>query len=292
MNWLKLSITITGEQVSHYSEQFEALGAVSITTESANEEEIFEPEIGSEPVWQLTRLSALFEKDLHSESMLNLLASELATKVIATSLESLEDQVWERVWLEHFKPLKIGKRLWICPNQEEPQQDNAVVVHLDPGLAFGTGHHETTALCLTWLESQDLGGKTLLDFGCGSGILAIAGVKLGAEHAIATDIDPQALEATATNALTNHIPKHQLSMVLSESLNTPPVEALVANILAKPLIQLKATISSLVQPKGHIALSGILKGQEDAVFHAYSSEFELEKPVFRGDWVLISGQKR
>ncbi len=292
MSWLKLSMNLPGEQVAHYSAQLEGLGALSITTESANEEEIFEPEIGSEPLWQITRVSALFEKNTQTERLLNLLASELSSKVIDVQLEQLEDKVWERVWLEHFKPLKIGERLWICPNQETPDDSKAVVVHLDPGLAFGTGHHDTTALCLAWLESQNLRNKTLLDFGCGSGILAIAGLKLGAAKALATDIDPQALEATAANAKTNQIPEVKLKLVATQSLNTKPVEVLVANILAQTLIQLKATISQLIQPGGQLALSGILVSQADAVSQAYSHDFDLERPVVKGDWVLISGQKK
>jgi ribosomal protein L11 methyltransferase len=201
----------------------------------------------------------------------------------------LEDQVWERVWLEHFHPMQFGRRLWICPAGQRPAAQNAVIVELDPGLAFGTGTHPTTALCLEWLEGSDLAGNNLIDYGCGSGILAIAALRLGAANAIAVDHDPQALEATRDNAIKNGV-HERLTVHLPADAPRQPSDLLVANILAGPLIELAPRLCGLLKPGGRFALSGILADQGAAVAAAYAPFATLGPRHQRDDWILLHGQ--
>ena len=216
-----------------------------------------------------------------------MLADDFAYKV-----EQLEDKDWEREWMENFHPMKFGERLWICPSWREIPEPDAVNVMLDPGLAFGTGTHPTTALCLEWLEGLDLSGKTVIDFGCGSGILAIAAIKLGAEKVIGIDIDPQALQASRDNAERNGV-ADQLEVFLPQ--NQPEgliADVVVANILAGPLRELAPIIKGLVKPNGDLAMSGVLDTQAEDVANHYRDELHIDPIVEQSEWCRISGRKQ
>lgn len=205
-------------------------------------------------------------------------------------IEQLEDKDWEREWMDNFHPIKFGERLWICPSWREIPDPTAVNVLLDPGLAFGTGTHATTALCLEWLESLDLTGKTVVDFGCGSGILGIAAIKLGAARVIGIDIDPQALEASLDNAQRNGV-AHQLEVYLPQDQPEFMADVMVANILAAPLRELHSVILGLLKPQGAFALSGILVEQADSVANVYQEYCQLDAIAEQGEWVRVSGIK-
>jgi ribosomal protein L11 methyltransferase len=207
-------------------------------------------------------------------------------------LEKIEDQDWERSWMDNFHPMRFGERLWIVPSWHAAPEPDAVNLLLDPGLAFGTGTHPTTSLCLQWLDAQQLQGKTLIDFGCGSGILAIAGLLLGAEHAVGTDIDIQALEASRDNAQRNQVADDRFDLYLPEQMPDTPADVLVANILAGPLVSLAPRLASLVKPGGLLALSGILAEQTDEILQAYRDDFELDPVANQEGWIRVSGRRR
>jgi ribosomal protein L11 methyltransferase len=239
------------------------------------------------------RVSALFEASPASETLVVQLADELvgAGSTASPIIERVADQVWERVWLDSFKPTCFGERLWVCPHGQTPDDPSAIVVSLDPGLAFGTGHHPTTALCLEWLDGVELAGQTLLDYGCGSGILAIAALRLGAARVIAVDHDPQALEATRDNALANGVAE-RLAILAPGDFAAARVDAVIANILAGPLISLAPRLLESLRPGGLLALSGILAGQVERVSQAYSDQVALSPTRWRDDWALLSGVRR
>jgi ribosomal protein L11 methyltransferase len=292
MSWLQLSIDTSETQAPLLELVFENLGALSVTLGDAGDQPLMEPPPDSQQLWQQTRVTALFEGDRDLKTLRDAL-SEVLDGDLMQSLhwERIEDRLWERVWLEYFKPISFGKRLWICPQGQSINQTDAVIIRLDPGLAFGTGSHPTTALCLSWLDGLDLQDKTLVDYGCGSGILAIAALKLGARSALAIDHDPQALEASRDNALKNGVAE-RLHICLPDE--TPAIQAdiLVANILAGPLMNLAPTLIDLLKPAGHFALSGILTEQEEEVAARYRSFAKLQPSRQQEGWVLIPGTRR
>ena len=222
------------------------------------------------------------------------LAAFFGTGLPPVRFEPLEDQVWERAWIEHFQPMAFGKRLWIYPSWAEVPDDGSVVLRLDPGLAFGTGTHPTTALCLEWLDAQNMQGKTVIDYGCGSGILAIAALLLGAQSAIGYDNDPQALTATKDNAEQNHCAE-KLQMKLVETKGETireQADVVLANILAGPLRELAPLIAPLVKPGGDLVLSGILAEQAEEVMAAYRTlGFGFETPAIREEWVRLVAKR-
>lgn len=292
MSWLQLSLDVTKPQVPLLELLFDRLGALSVTLADAADQPLLEPAPGEEMIWRHTRVIGLFEGTTPIDELrtaLNLALDRDITRKLR--IETLEDRVWERVWLEHFRPMRFGRRLWICPAGQPPPATDAVIVELDPGLAFGTGTHPTTALCLEWLEGQDLTGMTLLDYGCGSGILAIAALRLGAASAVAVDHDPQALQATRDNAHKNQV-LERLTTYLPTDTPTLPQKLLVANILAGPLIELAPRLCGLLQPGGKFALSGILAEQAAEVEAAYAPCAEMEPRQQREEWVLLQGRKR
>lgn len=291
MSWLQLSLTTSEEQAPLVETLFENMGALSITLGDAGDEPILEPDIGKTPLWQATRITALFEGDRDPDELRGLVSQSLNADVCRLlTVERLEDQAWERAWLDAFRPMRFGRRLWVCPNNQPPGAEDAVVVELDPGLAFGTGTHPTTALCLRWLDGADLSGSTLIDYGCGSGILAVAALTLGAKRVIAIDHDPQALEATRDNAIKNHV-DDRLEILGSDQTPTIKADIILANILAGTLIELEPMLASLVSPGGRIILSGILSEQADSVAKAYAPHFQMQAPVEQEDWILLEGSR-
>lgn len=292
MPWLQVRLAITPEQAQTYEDALLDVGAVSVTFMDAEDQPIFEPDLGTTPLWSHTHLLALFEAEVDPAPLLAHLELLTGAALPEHQIERIEDQDWERSWMDNFQPMRFGRRLWIVPSWHEAPQPEAVNLLLDPGLAFGTGTHPTTALCLEWLDAQDLAGCTVLDFGCGSGILAIAALLLGAERAIGTDIDPQALEASRDNAGRNGIAPERFPLYLPEQLPQQQADVVVANILAGPLVQLAPRITSLVKPGGRLALSGILAEQAEEVRTAYTDAFELEPTAEKDGWVRIGGVRR
>ncbi len=291
MSWLQLRLAISPDQASDLEDRLLELGAVSVTFMDAEDQPIFEPDLGTTPLWSNTHLLALFEADTDPDTLISHLTLLCGGQLPDYSLEQLEDQDWERSWMDNFQPMRFGQRLWIVPSWHQAPEPEAVNLLLDPGLAFGTGTHPTTALCLEWLDNEPLTGKTLIDFGCGSGILAIAALLLGADQAIGTDIDPQALEASRDNAQRNGIADQRFSLYLPEAMPPQPAEVLVANILAGPLVSLAPQLASLVLPGGRIALSGILAEQTDEILAAYRPWFNLDPVTERDGWIRVSGTR-
>lgn len=292
MPWLQVRLAITPEQAETYEDALLGVGAVSVTFMDAEDQPIFEPDLGTTPLWSHTHLLALFEADTDEANLLAHLTLLTGGALPEHQVERIEDQDWERSWMDNFTPMRFGQRLWIVPSWHTAPEPEAVNLLLDPGLAFGTGTHPTTALCLEWLDGQELAGCQLLDFGCGSGILAIAALLLGVERAVGTDIDIQALEASRDNAGRNGIDPARFPLYLPQDLPQEPADVLVANILAGPLVTLAPQLTRLVKPGGRLALSGILAEQGEEVAAAYREAFDLDPLTVREGWVRISGRRR
>ncbi|POF59232.1 50S ribosomal protein L11 methyltransferase [Vibrio vulnificus] len=271
----------------------EETGALSVTFLDAHDTPVFEPLPGETRLWGDTDVLALYDAEADTQLIMSQIkASNMLAEGFAYKIEQLEDKDWEREWMDNFHPMKFGQRLWICPSWRDIPDPTAVNVMLDPGLAFGTGTHPTTALCLEWLESLDLSGKTVIDFGCGSGILAIAAIKLGAEKVIGIDIDPQALLASKDNAQRNGV-ADQLDVYLPQ--DQPEgllADVVVANILAAPLRELSSIIKGLVKPNGQLAMSGVLDTQAEDVANYYRDELHIDPIVEQSEWCRISGRKQ
>lgn len=293
MAWVQIRINSTNEQAEQMSDFLTDIGAVSVTFMDSQDTPIFEPLPGETRLWGNTDVIALFDAETEMQEIVAQLSAEGHLNAqSAYKIEQIEDKDWEREWMDNFHPMQFGKRLWICPSWREIPDPHAVNVMLDPGLAFGTGTHPTTALCLEWLDGLDLQGKTVIDFGCGSGILAIAALKLGAKQAIGIDIDPQAILASRNNAEQNGV-ADRLQLFLSEDKPADlQADVVVANILAGPLKELYPIISQLVKPQGDLGLSGILESQSASVCQAYQAFFDLEPVAVREEWCRITGLKR
>ncbi|MFV9684154.1 50S ribosomal protein L11 methyltransferase [Pseudomonas sp. NY15367] len=292
MPWLQVRLAITPEQAETYEDALLEVGAVSVTFMDAEDQPIFEPDLGTTPLWSHTHLLALFEADTDETALIAHLQLLCGGSLPEHHVERIEDQDWERSWMDNFQPMRFGRRLWIVPSWHAAPEPDAVNLLLDPGLAFGTGTHPTTALCLEWLDGQELQGCNVLDFGCGSGILAIAALLLGAPQAVGTDIDPQALEASRDNASRNGIDPARFPVYLPADLPQQPADVVVANILAGPLVSLAPQITALVKGGGRLALSGILAEQAEEVRAAYAGAFDLDPTATKDGWVRISGIKR
>jgi len=291
MNWLQLRIAVNKPEVEALEDGLLASGAVSVTLEDGADDPILEPGVGETPLWNSLRVTGLYPADIHTELAFQLLRESFSGQLQHWRWEILEDQPWETLWTEHYQPIQCGKKLWICPSWREPPNPDAVNLSLDPGLAFGSGTHATTFLCLQWLDAQSLIGKTVIDFGCGSGILAIAALLLGAKRVIATDNDPQALLATRDNAQRNGLSESQLSVCLPQDLDAEPADIVLANILAEPLISLAGQLTALTAPGGQLCLSGMIASQTDAVMSAYSEHFRFAPPLYREEWFCLTAQK-
>lgn len=297
MAWHSITLTLANPSDAEAVEQhLTDLGAVAVTYTDAGDEPILEPELNTQPLWPETNLTALFDLETDMSVVKLALLNEFGHERFSVADQSqVDDKQWEREWLAHFKPMRFGQRLWICPEAMElpksKQSDKNVIIKMDPGLAFGTGTHETTSLCLTWLDGAELKQKSILDYGCGSGILAIAALKLGAKKATCLDIDQQAISATLNNAKRNKLTK-KLSAYLPDDPNWPSDETydvILANILATPLIALAQDMRRRLEPGGKIVLSGILLKQADQVHAAYAPYFHLDETRQDGDWVCLTG---
>lgn len=270
-----------------------AHGALSVTQVDAADNPVVEPAPGEAPLWLRTRTTGLFHETADLAPAIVALRETLpdGREAIVTTAE-LEDQEWVRIWLRDWQPLRFGPRLWVSPQAKlsEITQPDAVVVALDPGLAFGTGTHPSTALCLDWLAGADLAGKAVLDYGCGSGLLGIAALKLGAAHAVAVDIDPQALLATRENAQANGV-ADRLEVLAAADYRERPHGVVVANILAGPLAQLAPRLTASTAPDGTLVLAGLLPAHAPDVQRAYAPAFDF-RVVEREDWVRLDGRRR
>lgn len=291
MPWLQFSVEVAGERADAVSAAFDALAALSVTVVDAGDEPLLEPAPGETPLWHAVRVVALFDAAADPERVQRHLRDSLADPDLTISVERLEDRDWSSSWRDTFGAMQFGRHLWVCPHGELPPDPEAVVVHLDPGLAFGTGTHPTTAMCLEWLGAHPPAGVRVIDYGCGSGILAIAACKLGASQVQAVDIDPQALQATRENAARNNI-ETGIEVLYPEALGPRAVGLMIANILANPLIELAPELAGRVAAGGHIILTGILAEQAGAVMAAYRPWFRFSAPVCREEWVLLVGERQ
>lgn len=292
MAWVQIRINSTKENAEIISDELMELGCPSVTFVDAKDTPIYEPKLGEVTLWADTTVIGLFDASVDMQAITEHLAQmPILQENFVCKVEQLEDKDWEREWMDNFHPIQFGERLWICPSWRDIPDPSAVNVLLDPGLAFGTGTHNTTALCLRWLDSLDLSGKTVVDFGCGSGILGIAALKLGAKRVIGIDIDPQALEASRDNAERNGV-ADQLEVYLPEDQPEFEADILVANILAQPLRELHQVILGLLKSGGEFALSGILEEQVTSVEDIYRQYAELETSQQDGEWMRVAGKTR
>ena len=296
MAWRQFVMNLDAMDAEVVEEIFERFGASSVTLTDAGDDPVLEPGPGETPLWADTTITGLFTPDINLQPLRDALVTELnLTALPAHRTEDLEDRVWEREWLKDFGPMQFGRRLWIYPAGSTVPKSEAVVVHLDPGLAFGTGTHATTALCLEWLDGLTLEGKTMLDYGCGSGILAIAGLKLGCASAVGMDIDPQAVIATRQNASDNDVAGN-LRIFGTPAEIQGDFDVVVANILAGPLVQFAESITLTLRGSGMLALSGVLCEQAGDVMAAYEPWIDFDEPVFKEQdgqiWSRLTGKRR
>jgi ribosomal protein L11 methyltransferase len=291
MAWIQICINTHKEQADALSDLLVEVGSVSVTFEDAKNNPIYEPKPGEFVLWSETKVTGLFDANHDMKAVVAAInESQLLPSDFIYKIEQIEDKDWVREWMDNFHPIKFGERLWICPSWRDIPEPDAINVLLDPGVAFGTGTHNTTALCLEWLDSIDLRGKTLVDFGCGSGILGIAALKLGASRVIGIDIDPQALDASRENAERNGV-ADKLEVYLPENQPEFVADVVIANILAEPLRELHQVILGLLKSGGEFALSGVLEEQAPSVEAIYSQYATLDPLAISGEWTRISGIK-
>jgi ribosomal protein L11 methyltransferase len=292
--YLALRVDLKGlDQVDARVEAAEAAlfdaGALSVTLTDAVDDAILEPAPGEIRLWPQTVLQALFPAETAGPESIIILANALNLPADRISVGRLADRVWEREWLKDFHSMRFGRRLWIVPTHEQPPSDpESICVSLDPGLAFGTGTHPSTALCLTWLDSRLPGGASVIDYGCGSGVLAIAAARLGAASAQAFDIDPQALIATRDNSGANHV-EHIVHVCDSKAALAAPVDVVLANILAGTLVQLAPELCAMLRPGGQLVLAGILKQQVHEVRAGFAPWLDLAVFAEREGWSALCG---
>ncbi len=293
MAWQQITVVTDELSAPEIADFFSGFGALSVTYMDAEDEPVYEPAIGETKIWSNTQVIALYDIDINLFPLKTQLSKYFPQHRLQDWLvETIADQPWERAWMEHYRPMKFAGKLWVCPTGQEQREADTICLILDPGLAFGTGTHPTTALCLEWLASHDLTDKTVIDYGCGSGILAVAAVLLGAKIAYAVDIDPQAITATQMNAEKNSV-QDKIICCLPEQFDRNEIsgEIVVANILAKPLIGMATKIAGLVAVNGALVLSGILAEQADAVIASYKTTVTLDDYSQNEDWVRLAGVK-
>ena len=281
--WYQLEVCCKSDTTEPLTSLLEELGAVSIALSDRNDDAILEPPIGTTPLWPEVTIQALYTEEM--QALITKAAMELHFPELHFNLQQIADKNWLEVCKQDFKPQNFGKKLWICPSWEQPPDPHAVNIILDPGVAFGTGTHPTTSLCLRWLDGAPLNNKTLIDFGCGSGILALAAVKLGARKVYAVDIDPQALMATEMNAKTNAISDEVLEITLPTQLNKQ-ADYVIANILLTPLLELEKKFKDLLKPGAYLIVSGILSSQVEQLIQEYSL-FTHKETYLKEEWALL-----
>lgn len=286
MPWLELRIDSNRDTAPALEEALLAAGALSVTLQDNADQPIFEPALGETPLWQATRVTGLFEADVDTGKI------ERRLRLSQPHWHVVEDKDWEREWMQHYHPIQCSERLWICPSWLAPPDPTAVNLLLDPGLAFGTGTHPTTFLCLSWLGEQQLQDMSVIDYGCGSGILGIASLLLGAKQAVGVDIDPQALLATRDNAARNGLAAERFTVYFPKQAPSEPADLLLANILAGPLVELAPALLALLKPGGRICLSGVLASQAETVQQAYRAVIEFEPIRQKDEWVCMTGVRK
>lgn len=293
MPWLELHLRLESSDHAAVEQALDDVGALAQTLTDAEDNPVLEPAPGETPLWPQLKLQALFAAERDPLELLVELEGRLPEEVLRSArFAKLDDRDWTRAWMDHYQPMRFGRRLWIYPSTVEPPiGGETVVVRLDPGLAFGTGTHPTTALCLEWLDGLSWNGESLFDYGCGSGILAVAALRLGAGHAWGLDNDPQALIASQENAQRNGVGERVSLLSVRDSL-PPPCDRLAANILLNPLIELADRIAGTVKPGGEAVFSGMLKGQESEFIARYQSLFRDFVVTQREDWIRITAVRR
>lgn len=292
MPWIQLSFLTEPQRAPHLSDLLTEVGAHAVTLRDAKNQPLYEPALGTTPLWDVTEVTGLFEPDSDISSTIDALRSAWAPgELPAHRIETLEEEDWTRRWMSGLYPMRFGERLWVSPDGSVAHDDAAVNVVLEPGLAFGTGTHPSTALCLEWLAAADLEGSVVIDYGCGSGILSVAALKLGARHAWAVDIDSQALTATRENAARNGVAA-SISVIYPSELPLGQVDFLVSNILVNTLADLAPRFAELIRPRGGLFLAGILNDQVASVAPTYGHLFDLDATLFRGDWAGVSATRK
>lgn len=292
MHYLQLAVTTSRKDAELVCEWMGNEGALSVTVESANEQECFDEAAPGDPSWELQRLTALFDSELDGTELKNRIAG--LPVVDSARVTRLEQQDWERSWLDNFKPIQVSEKMWICPSWLTPPHPDAVNLIIDPGLAFGTGAHATTFQILEYLSSQSLSGKTIVDYGCGSGILGIAAIALGAHKAIGVDIDPKALQAATHNAHINGV-EQCFEVVPADQFDINhaglKAEVVIANILIGALLALRQRLTDLVASGGVLVLSGLLENQVEQIEASYGDDFEFDR-FQQQEWIVLIGTGR
>lgn len=292
MTWLQLKIDTTKADAPRIEALLEEIGAAAVLMEDSADQPLLEPPPGATPLWDATRVVGVFTIDSEVDAIVEYLESQLGHPLPTHRVEVLEDKDWVRAWMDHYHPMRFGERLWVVPSWTPPPEPDAINLLLDPGLAFGTGTHPTTALCLEWLDSLDLKDKVVIDYGCGSGILAVAALLLGAREAYCVDNDPQALTATQNNAAHNGVAE-KVHTFMPEDLPAVTADVVVANILAGPLAMLAPTLAAHSRPGTLIALSGIIQPQVEELKAVYSEWFDMDGLAIKEeDWCRLSGRHR
>ena len=292
MPWIQITISAPEKHAPLIGDMLEGNGAMAVTYRDAQDNPIFEPPIGELVYWQETLVTGLFPAETNMQAVVaNLEKSSYFKNGLQYKTDQLEDKDWEREWMDNFHPIQFGNRLWVCPSWRAIPDPQAVNIMLDPGMAFGTGTHPTTALCLGWLDGQDLSAKTVVDFGCGSGILAIGALLLGAKRAVGIDIDQQALIASKDNAERNGVAE-QLEVYLPSNQPTLEADVVVANILAGPLQELAGVITDYVAADGELVMSGILERQIPDVQAAYAEHFDFSPAQIKEGWVMLHAKRK
>jgi len=291
LSWIEITIPAPADLVERTSDALEAAGAVAVTVRDAADQPLYEPGPGETPLWAEAQVVGLFSGDTDPAGIRATLTLSLGELPEGVSATEVPDQEWTRTWMDDFQPMRFGQRLWICPSWTDAPDPEAVNLRLDPGLAFGSGTHATTALCLQWLDAHPPEGRTVLDYGAGSGVLAVAAALLGATDVLAVDNDPQAVTATRDNAEANGVAER----IRSHGITDDPggtADLVLANILAGTLRDLAPELAARTRPGGDLVLSGILEEQAEEVAQTYRPWFEMDPPVEQEGWVRLDGRRR
>ena len=296
ITWLEVHVQVARTYTGQVESLLESQGALAITLTDLADTPVLEPGVGETPLWPEVLVTGLFdsEVDVRDLSAVLSLAPGLESQN-QVSFSGVQNRDWERAWMDDFKPMKFGNEIWIIPAEQVAPEPEALLIHLDPGLAFGTGTHPTTRLCLEWVDGQSLKAANVIDFGCGSGVLGIAAALKGAEHVMCVDNDPQALVAACDNAARNRV-NRQIRTVDASDFNAEAsggtADVILANILAGTLVKLASELCSVLKPGGQIALSGVLQEQAEEVSKVYQQWLEDMKVIALDGWVLISGRRK